>query len=331
MNRRGGLAAASLLLCLLLIPACSGATEPEQGAGDATGAEATTEDVDAAQATALETDDAGVEVPLEPTDTMEPADVTAEVTEAGAGPLATPPPGAAPLPTGEEPAGGFLAPENQQRILLFFPSASRARLVPEQRIIFLTDTLTSQVKQAVSELIAGPMTAGLLRPFPRGTALKGVFLPGTGIALIDLGSEAQTIPGGSEWEQAALYSLVNTVVHNFADIHQVQILVQGQEVETLAGHLDTSRPLAPSMGRVDWPFQRLLDESGDFLPYGIGPALPEGWVKPDPLPDPLPEPKPLPPWAPDVPQYTPVPEGDEQPEEEEPPATETILLEDDAS
>ena len=108
----------------------------------------------------------------------------------------------------------------------------------------------------------------------------------------------------AEWEQKALYSLVNTVVHNFAEIHKVQILVQGQEVSTLAGHLDTSRPLRPDMRRVDRLFQRLLDENGNFLPYSIGPALPEDWVQPEPLP-----------WAPNVPLYGP---QTTDPDDEEP-------------
>ncbi len=182
-----------------------------------------------------------------------------------------------------EPEGGFLAPENQLRILLFFPTAAGQGLIPEQRIIFRTDTLTSQVKQAVSELIAGPFTQGLVSAFSPGTELRGVFLPGTGLAVIDLGPQVQSIPRGSDWEQAALFSLANTVIHNFPEIHRMQILVEGQEVPTLAGHLDTSRSIRADMNRVDWVYQRLLDEAGDFERYEIGPEVPEGWVPPEPI------------------------------------------------
>lgn len=272
MTRQGGGAAIPLLLCALLLLACGGEPEAEEPTPESPAE--------------LETNAAGLLPPVESTEPLNVPDAGLEIADASGLDPGTPPQGAAPLPEEEAPLGGFLSPENQKRILLFFPSASGPQVVPEQRIIFLTDTLTSQVKQAVSELLAGPITEGLLTSFPPGTSLEGVFLPGTGVAIIDLGRDVLALPRGSEWEQVALYSLVNTVVHNFAEIHRVRILVQGEEVSTLAGHLDTSRPLRADMRRVDWMFQRLLDENGDFLPYGIGPALPEDWVRPEPLPPP---------------------------------------------
>jgi len=268
MNPPGGWRIAPLLLCALLLPACGGQPEAEESTAE--------------PAADLLTDPASLAGSMQSTEPEEGAEA----------PL---------VPVAQEPPGGFLSQENQKRILLFFPSASSSHAIPEQRVIFLTDTLTSQAKQAVSELLAGPLTEGLLAPFPAGTSLEGVFLPGNGVAIIDLGGEVLSLPRGSEWEQAALNSLVNTVVHNFAEIHEVQILLQGQEVSTLAGHLDTSRPLVAELSRVDWQFQRLLDEDGDFLPYDIGPTLPEDWVRPEPLPGT----KALPAWAPDVPLYDP--------------------------
>ena len=296
MTRPGGGAAVPLLLCALLLLACGGEPEAEEPTPE--------------PPAELETNAAGLAGPVESTEPVDVPDAGLQIADASGLDPNTPPQGAAPVPEEEAPLGGFLSPENQMRILLFFPSASDSQMVPEQRIIFLTDTLTSQVKQAVSELLAGPITEGLLTSFPPGTSLEGVFLPGTGVAIIDLGRDVLALPSGSEWEQAALYSLVNTVVHNFAEIHRVQVLVQGQEVTTLAGHLDTSRPLRADMRRVDWQFQRLLDENGDFLPYGIGPALPEDWLRPEP-----PGTEALPAWAPDVPLYDP---QTTDPDDEEP-------------
>lgn len=286
MTRPGGGRIAPLLLCALWFLACGGESDaPEPSESDEP----------------LETQASVLAGSMESAETVEVPDAVAL--------------------TGEQAAlGGFLAPENQKRILLFFPSASGSYVIPEQRIIFLTDTLTSQAKQAVSELLAGPLTEGLLAPFPPDTSLEGVFLPGNGVAIIDLGSGVLSLPRGSEWEQVALDSLVNTVVHNFAEIHKVQILVQGQEVATLAGHLDTSRPLRAEMSRVDWQFQRLLDEDGNFLPYELGPMLPEDWVRPEPLPGT----RALPAWAPDVPLYDPQ-AGNPDDEESQSPEGEPIL------
>ena len=40
-----------------------------------------------------------------------------------------------------------------------------------------------------------------------------------------------------------VYSLVNTLTDNLPAISAVQILVDGREVDTLAGHVDLRRPL----------------------------------------------------------------------------------------
>jgi hypothetical protein len=38
--------------------------------------------------------------------------------------------------------------------------------------------------------------------------------------------------------------LVNTLLFNFKEINQVQILVEGTEIETLAGHVDCRKPFS---------------------------------------------------------------------------------------
>ena len=40
-------------------------------------------------------------------------------------------------------------------------------------------------------------------------------------------------------------SVVNSVTANVPEVHTVQFLVEGRQVQTLAGHLDLSLPLAP--------------------------------------------------------------------------------------
>ncbi|MEW6400002.1 MAG: GerMN domain-containing protein [Bacillota bacterium] len=46
----------------------------------------------------------------------------------------------------------------------------------------------------------------------------------------------------SPGEALAVAAIVNTLTE-FPDIRQVQILVEGRKVESLAGHADVSRPL----------------------------------------------------------------------------------------
>ena len=54
--------------------------------------------------------------------------------------------------------------------------------------------------------------------------------------------------GGSAGEYLLVASLVQTVCANFRDIDAVRILVEGEDVDTIGGHLDVSRPIRPK----DW-------------------------------------------------------------------------------
>jgi spore germination protein GerM len=52
--------------------------------------------------------------------------------------------------------------------------------------------------------------------------------------------------GGSMGEIMTVYSVVNTLA-SLPGIEQVKFLVEGEEIETLTGHLDISEPVEP-----DW-------------------------------------------------------------------------------
>ena len=88
----------------------------------------------------------------------------------------------------------------------------------------------------------------LLSPFPRGTRLRAVYLADDGNLFVDLSGEVTTEhSGGSLDELLTVYALVNALTTNVAEINAVQILVDGREVDTLAGHIDLRRPLTPNL------------------------------------------------------------------------------------
>ena len=69
-------------------------------------------------------------------------------------------------------------------------------------------------------------------------------------AYVDLGGAFTSgQSGGSLDETLAVYSLVNALTVNLPGISAVQILVEGQQVDTLAGHLDLRYPLGKAL---DW-------------------------------------------------------------------------------
>ena len=50
-------------------------------------------------------------------------------------------------------------------------------------------------------------------------------------------------PGGTMQELMTVYTIVNAVLTNLPNLQEVQILIGGQEADTLAGHVDLRRPL----------------------------------------------------------------------------------------
>jgi hypothetical protein len=66
-----------------------------------------------------------------------------------------------------------------------------------------------------------------------------------GDAFVDLSSEVVSgHPGGSLTELLTVYAVVNAVTTNLPAVQRVQLLVDGKEVDTIAGHVDVRRPLA---------------------------------------------------------------------------------------
>lgn len=93
--------------------------------------------------------------------------------------------------------------------------------------------------RALEVLFAGPPSnAGLQGFFSKGTRVLGFTLK-NGLATVNLNQEATRINVGSQGEALAIASIVNTLT-KFPDVYRVQLLIEGKEVESLAGHVDTT-------------------------------------------------------------------------------------------
>lgn len=95
-----------------------------------------------------------------------------------------------------------------------------------------------RAKQVLNTLLAGPVDSELRTLPPDAVLLAFYLLPdGTGIA--DFSEAlASSIPSGIESEQLAVDSITRTLAANVSQVMRLKILIHGQEVETLAGHLD---------------------------------------------------------------------------------------------
>jgi spore germination protein GerM len=126
---------------------------------------------------------------------------------------------------------------------IWFASRQEDALVSERHRVPPCPTPFERAKTSLQELIAGPK-GDALRTVSAEVKIREVFIDDQGTAYIDF-SEAlsQTHPGGPWAEMLTLRSIMQTLVANVPSIKRLQILVEGREVETLAGHLDIRRPL----------------------------------------------------------------------------------------
>jgi hypothetical protein len=135
-----------------------------------------------------------------------------------------------------------------RKVKLFFPSSRPDNLLEvEERYIRSSDLPSEEGKQLIAELISGSLERRL-PALPSETGLRELFVTAQGLAVVDLTKEASVRhPGGLAMELASIYSVVNSLTQNVGKIGQVQILIEGAEAETLAGHIDLSHPFSEDL------------------------------------------------------------------------------------
>ncbi|MDX1583845.1 MAG: GerMN domain-containing protein [Thermoanaerobaculia bacterium] len=141
-------------------------------------------------------------------------------------------------------------PTTLREVTLYFP-APGYDLVPESRELALPDIETFAVESLVEELFRGMNERWPGGFIPRGSSIRASFIVGD-TAIVDIDAPAMTEgwATGARAEILTLQSIVHTVVENFEKIERVQILVNGGEVATLAGHIDLTKPLRPDSSIV---------------------------------------------------------------------------------
>jgi hypothetical protein len=158
-----------------------------------------------------------------------------------------PAPSAATTPPGS-------APESRRiHATLFYVAPDGSRLVAVEREVPYGDGVVAQA-QRILETQLLPPPAPYLPPAPPGTRLRAVFVTSRGDAFVDLSGEVRSAhPGGSLAERLTVYALVNALTANLPAVTGVQLLVDGREVETLAGHVDLRHPLRENRRLVAAP------------------------------------------------------------------------------
>jgi germination protein M len=135
-------------------------------------------------------------------------------------------------------------------VVLFFPAEEDSLLHREEREIWSSPSVVEEARQVVEELLQGSKN-GYLSPFPPETSLREIFLTQEGIAYVDFSREMQENHlHGSSAEMSTVFSIVNSLTYNFKPIKKVFILVEGEEKETLGGHISLAQPFLPKYDLV---------------------------------------------------------------------------------
>jgi hypothetical protein len=132
-------------------------------------------------------------------------------------------------------------------VVLVFPEWDASGYVTEERQIPSRNRPGEDLLVLLATLCEGPKISGAISALPEGTRALAAFVnPEDQSAVLDFSQELVTgHPGGSAAEAATLTSILRTVALNFPGTRRCVILVEGAQVETLAGNLDMIRPFDP--------------------------------------------------------------------------------------
>ena len=168
------------------------------------------------------------------------------------------------------PVAPVTSGEPRVKVQMYWGSRTeQGALTPVTLELPLSTEPVLRAKQVLNTLLAGPVDAES-RTLPPDAALLAFYILPDGTGVADFSEELRTsIPSGIQSEQLAVESIVRTLEANVPQVLRLKILIHGQEVDTLAGHLDLTQAFRVSA----------KDASGVKLDY---PAPPQS-ILPAPL------------------------------------------------
>jgi spore germination protein GerM len=156
-------------------------------------------------------------------------------------------------PSATVPAGPPAAPAQAERKItatLYYVTDDGASLTGIQREVPFGEPAPDQARLIVEAQIAAPESP-LVSAIPPGTTLRSLYITDKGEAFVDLSAEVRTRhTGGSQDELLTVYTIVNVLTVNLPAIQRVQILVDGKEADTLAGHVDLRHPIQKQLAWI---------------------------------------------------------------------------------
>jgi len=127
------------------------------------------------------------------------------------------------------------------RVRMFWGSKTGDSFTPVTVELPLSTEPVLRAKQVLNTLLAGPIDPEA-RTLPADAALLAFYLLPDGTGVADFSESMSTsIPSGIQSEQMAVDSITRTLEANVPQVQRLRILIHGQEMDTLAGHLDLTQ------------------------------------------------------------------------------------------
>jgi hypothetical protein len=140
--------------------------------------------------------------------------------------------------------------ERTIKATLYYVSEDGLSLVGVQREVPFGEPIVEQARRIV-EAQLGAAPAPFASAIPSGTTLRALFLSERGDAFVDLSGDVTSKHlGGALDELFTVYVIVDALTVNLPAISRVQILIDGKEADTLAGHVDLRHPLQKNLNWV---------------------------------------------------------------------------------
>lgn len=147
-------------------------------------------------------------------------------------------------PTSEEQArrdllaASISAPSDPRAQAKIFWAAGADRVEAVPVPMALSADPVKRAKEVLNELI-GEAPAADRQTLPEDTVLLGFYVLPDGTAIADFSDALSSeMPSGISSEELAVDSIRRTLENNVPGLSRLKILIHGQEVDTLAGHVD---------------------------------------------------------------------------------------------
>ena len=152
-----------------------------------------------------------------------------------------------PAETSQAPATPAAAAQRKITATLFYITEDGMALQGVQSEVPFGERVDEQARHIITAQIAG--TPGpLASAIPAGTTLRALYVSERGEAFVDFSKEITAQhTGGALDELFTVYAIVNALTVNLPGISRVQILIDGKEADTLAGHVDLRHPLSQNL------------------------------------------------------------------------------------